>query len=205
MKTRLFSIVVLSIVALAFSAMTPISTLNIGDKAPMTDYKMVSTDKQELSLDDLKGENGLLAIFTCNTCPFVIAWEHRYPNLAKIAESTGIGIVLINPNEAKRQGADSLEEMIKHGEEADYGDIPYVVDANHQLADAFGATKTPDVFLFNNVEDELVLAYKGAMDNSGGRGEMTDDFLSRAIRAMVTGKQIDPETTKAIGCSIKRL
>ena len=81
--------------------------------------------------------------------------------------------------------------------------FPYVVDTNHQLADAFGATKTPDLFLFDG---ELKLKYKGAIDNNARVPKsVSERYIQDAIVNMVSGKEIDPNATKSLGCSIKRL
>lgn len=176
--------------------------LNLGDKAPKADLKMTNIDGNEVSLESLKGKNGLCVIYSCNTCPWVIAWEDRYNELYKECANNDIGFVLVNSNEAKREGDDSLDEMKKHAKEKGYFNFAYVVDENHVLADAFGATKTPDVFLFNA---DMELAYKGAIDdNSKNKDGVDEPYLKKAIEAVAAGKKADPGTTKALGCSIKR-
>ena len=176
--------------------------ISIGDNAPKPDLKMENLDGASVTLNDLKMENGLCVIFSCNTCPFVLAWEDRYNELEGICRANKIGFVLVNSNEAKREGADSMEEMKTHAKDKGYGDYAYVVDKNHELADAFGATKTPDVFLFNG---DMKLAYKGAIDdNKKDRHMVLKPYLKKAIDAMAKGQKINPETTKAIGCTIKR-
>jgi len=178
-------------------------TLKIGSKAPMTDYKMESTSSKSMSLDDVKGANGTLVMFSCNTCPFVIQWEDRYPGLAEQAKKHNIGFALINSNEAKREGADSKSEMKKHADEKGYADIPYLVDQNSKLANAFGGKTTPHVFLF---DADWKLVYEGAIDdNSKDAKAVSAPYLSNAMQNLVDGKPIDPNDTKAIGCSIKRV
>ena len=87
------------------------TTLSIGDKAPMTSNKMENIDGKKLNLEGLAKENGTLVMFTCNTCPFVIQWEDRYPELAELAAKNGIGVALVNSNESKRDGDDSVKKM----------------------------------------------------------------------------------------------
>tara|TARA_R110000868_G_scaffold73899_10_gene213868 strand:- start:951 stop:1580 length:630 start_codon:yes stop_codon:yes gene_type:complete len=178
-------------------------TLQPGDVAPMLDYKMQSISGENLSLNDLKEENGMLVIFSCNTCPFVVAWEDRYPELADIASQNEIGFALINSNQAKRDGEDSFDEMQRHATEKGYGDAPYLVDENSALANAFGAKTTPHVFLFNQ---DMTLVYVGAIDdNFKDASKVKETFLEDAINNMIEGNEITPNTTKAIGCSIKRV
>lgn len=178
-------------------------TLAIGDSAPITSQEMTNTDGKMMSLESLGKKNGTLVLFTCNTCPFVIQWENRYPEIAKLASNNGIGLALINSNEAKRKGDDSVEEMRKHAEEKDYGDLAYLVDENSALANAFGAKTTPHVFLFDK---EWKLVYEGAIDdNSKDAKAVKAAYLKDALKNLATGKKIDPNNTKAIGCSIKRV
>ena len=177
--------------------------LAIGSSAPKTDLKMMDISGKEISLKDIKKENGLLIIFSCNTCPFVNAWENRYPGLAEICEKNNIGMVLVNSNEAKRNGEDSMEEMKKHARLNDYK-CYYTLDENSVLADTFGAKTTPHVFLFNN---EFKLVYRGSIDDTEGKKEKQpkDHYLLNAIMDMISQKTIVPNDTKAIGCSIKRV
>ena len=188
---------------------TELNELNPGDKAPSSDLKMTNIDGQDWSLVDLAGENGVLVMFSCNTCPFVVGregksegWEGRYNEVTTLARENGIGTVIVNSNEAKRKGDDSLEKMKIHAVEAGYI-APYVVDANHKLADAFGARTTPHVYLFDS---EFRLVYKGSIDdNVNSAADVEETYLKDAIERMVEGKKIKPAVTKAIGCSIKRV
>lgn len=188
---------------------TEINELAIGAKAPSADMKMTNIDGQQWSLVDIAGENGTLVIFSCNTCPFVVGregksegWEGRYNEVAVLARENGIGAVLVNSNEAKRKGDDSLEEMKLHAMEAGYL-MPYVMDVEHKLADAFGARTTPHVYLFDG---DFRLVYRGSIDDSvNSADEVEETYLKDAITRMIEGKKIKPEITKAIGCSIKRM
>lgn len=197
---------------LMFALSAPLSAqdeLAIGDKAPLTEFKMTNIDGQDWSLVDLAGENGTLVIFTCNTCPFVVGregrsegWEGRYNEVIAFARENGIGSVLVNSNEAKRKGDDSLEEMKQHAREAGYI-APYVVDAGHKLADGFGARTTPHSYLFDG---DFRLVYRGSIDDSvNSAADVKERYLEDAITKMVAGKKVKPAITKAIGCSIKRM
>ena len=179
------------------------NTLDIGAAAPLTDVKMIDISGKKFSLTDLKAENGLCVIFTCNTCPFVVAWEDRYPEVAALCAENKIGIALVNSNEAKRDGDDSFEAMKSHAKDNNYGELSYLVDEESQLADAFGAKTTPHVFLFNS---SLELAYKGAIDdNYKSKSDAKKHYLNDAITNLAAGKEIDPSQTPQKGCSIKRV
>ena len=181
----------------------------IGEKAPMSSAPLMGVDGKSHSLLSLKGENGLLVIFSCNTCPFVVGngtktegWEGRYNGLAELAESLNIGMVLVNSNEAKRKGDDSFLAMKRHAAEAGYT-MPYVVDEGSKLANACGARTTPHVFLYDK---NMVLAYRGSIDDNFNRAEdVKENHLIKALTRMAEGKKIKTQETKAVGCSIKRI
>jgi len=182
--------------------------LEIGKKAPLSDLKMKDVSGMEISLKDKMDKNGLLVIFSCNTCPFVIGhgesegWESRYNDLAQNAQMAEIGVILINSNEAKRDNGDSYEDMVQRAKENRYL-MAYVLDKDHVMADAFGARTTPHVFLFNN---KLKLVYKGAIDdNNDASSDVKEPWLLNALISLSEGKKIDPNATKNIGCSIKRV
>lgn len=199
----LFGILAIAACSFSFSGGEEYTTLTIGSKAPKVDYKMMSTMNEEISLKGIKAENGALVIFSCNTCPFVIAWEDRYPDVANWAKEAGVGLVLVNSNEAKRQGDDSMQKMKAHAEEKGYSNIPYVVDENSELANAFGAKTTPHVFLFDK---DWKLVYEGAIDdNHKSKDAVEQTYLKDALKNLKAGKDIDPNDTKSIGCSIKRV
>jgi peroxiredoxin len=200
---------VFAVAAVAFTAGDEPKSLAVGDKAPMTDYKMEDTGGRTHSLASLAGEKGLLVIFSCNTCPFVVGregksegWEGRYNAVYAQASKLGIGSVLVNSNEAKRADVDSKEAMKAQIAEKKYR-MPYVIDANHKLADAFGARTTPHVYLFNK---DMELVYVGAIDdNVDSAKEVKQHYLSDAMEALAAGKSIEVSNTKPIGCSIKRV
>ena len=206
MKSLLFSVATLALIT-AMPAFAQEQA--IGEKAPMITAPMMGIDGNANTLLDLKGDKGLLVIFSCNTCPFVVGngsktegWEGRYNGLAELAESLDIGMVLVNSNEAKREGDDSLAAMKEHAKEAGYT-MPYVVDEGSKLANACGARTTPHVYLYNN---KLELAYRGSIDDNVNRSEeVKERYLHMAMQRMAEGKKIKTTETKAIGCSIKRI
>ncbi|MDA9819404.1 thioredoxin family protein [Salibacteraceae bacterium] len=204
MKKILFTSSIFSLSLLLFFAFRPAenTSLSIGEKAPMADVKMADIDGSSKSLQDLNSKNGLLVVFSCNTCPFVIAWEDRYNELDALCKKNGIGMVLVNSNEARRAGDDSMDKMKKHAKELGYT-MPYVVDSKSALANAFGARTTPHIYLFDK---EMKLAYTGLIDdNHRSKDEVSKSFLKDAIQNLASGKNIDPAETKSMGCSIKRV
>jgi hypothetical protein len=193
----------LGLVATVLCAFLPeFEELQIGEIAPMTDRMMKDISGSELSLSDAAGENGLLVIFSCNTCPFVIAWEDRYRELAARTADLSVGMVLVNSNTKKRGNEDSMEAMVAHAAEKGY-DCSYVIDQQNELADAFGARTTPHVFLF---DAEMKLIYKGSIDDQYENKDRvaTRFYLNNAIEAAARNEKPDPAETRQIRCSIKR-
>ena len=146
-------------------------------------------------------KNGLIVLFTSNTCPFVVKWEDRYKIAEELAKKNNLGFVYINSNYKKRDGDDSFEEMKKHAKKMNYR-FPYLLDEKSELANAFGAKTTPHFFLFNS-NDQLV--YKGAIDdNYKDIKKVKEFYLEDAINQLAKGKRIKVSETKPVGCSIKR-
>lgn len=193
----------------AFMADQRKEMLEIGEKLPGDDIKMLNIDNKEVSLTDIAKEKGLLVIFSCNTCPFVVGngeksegWEKRYPEIGELCDKLDVGMVLVNSNAAKRNAGDSFSDMQERYKAMNYN-CYYVLDENSVLADLFGALTTPHVYLFDS---EFKLVYRGAIDDNVNRKkDVKEKYLNDALNNMVNGKKIEPETTKQLGCSIKRV
>ena len=174
--------------------------LDLGSVLPLEDVKMMDITGKKVSLGDAKGENGLLVIFSCNTCPWVIKWEDRYVELAKKYKSKGVGMIAVNSNETNFGSVDSMDEMKAHAKENGYN-FYYAMDYGAKLAREFGATKTPHVYLFD-AEDQLV--YRGAIDdNAKNKKKVKKPYVADAIDAMLAGNTMKYASTKALGCGIK--
>ena len=168
---------------------------------PKPDVKMKDVTGKEVSLNDAKKANGLLVMFSCNTCPYVQRNQERTREICQYALKHNIGVVLINSNEAERAGGDSYEAMKAYAKKLHYGWY-YTVDKNNELADAFSADRTPECYLFNK---DATLVYKGAIDdNPGNAAGVQAKYLHNAISAMVAGKPVEVTSTASVGCGIKR-
>lgn len=178
------------------------ASLNPGDKLPAASKALRNaTAGDEIKLSNVSGKNGLLVMFSCNTCLFVIRNQAVTMKTIQYAQMHDIGVVILNSNAAKRNGDDSYKAMKEYAKEQRYT-VPYVVDEDSKLADAFGAGHTPEIYLFNK---DNILVYKGAMnDNPGNPTEAKTMYIREAIDALVAGKKIDPSVTKSVGCGIKR-
>ena len=202
MKKSIKMIAAIAILSVA-SAFKPVVNpeLEIGKAIPGTSIKMMDISGKEITLADVKGENGLLVMFSCNTCPYVKLSESRIKESAALAKKNKVGVILVNSNEAQRSDEDSFEAMKKYAAAQGYT-FKYVVDKNSELANAFGATRTPHCFLF----DKKGLVYRGAIDdNIKDAKEAKEHYLNDAINAVGTGGQVKVNSSKSVGCSIKRL
>ena len=189
-------------IALSTSSFTRIDGLQIGDIMPKADVKMLDISNKEVSIKDVMKKNGVLVMFSCNTCPYVIKNQERTKAISEYALQNEVGVILLNSNEAYREKDDSFEAMKAYAKTQNLK-WNYVVDKNHELADAFGANRTPECFLFNN---KLTLVYHGAIDDSPADANAIKRIhLKEAINELVAGKEITIKESRSVGCSIKRL
>lgn len=191
-----------AVAAVGLLAFTRFAELPIGAEIPKADVKMKDISGKEISLKDAKKANGLMVMFSCNTCPYVIKNQQRTNEICQFALDNKIGVVLVNSNEGQRSGDDSYDTMKKYAEANSYKWY-YAVDQNSELANAFGANRTPEVFLFNK---EGKLVYHGAIDdNPSDAGNVQRKHLREAIGEILSGKDVSVKTSKSVGCTIKRV
>lgn len=201
-------LIVFSASVIIFSLIYSFSTKNvnfdeiaIAATLPQADLKMKDVSGKDISLNDAKTAKGLLVIFSCNTCPYVKLSESRIKEYSDFCAANGIGCILINSNEAQRAEDDSFDAMVKY-HSAQSLKCYYTVDVKSALANAFGATRTPQCFLFS----PKGLAYKGAIDdNVKDAAAVKANYLKDALNAVVKGTNPAIQETKSIGCSIKRV
>jgi thioredoxin-related protein len=195
--------VIFPVLFILASAFAPVAEeLAIGAAIPKGDMKLkdVATGK-DVSLSSAKTAKGLLVIFSCNTCPYVKLNESRIKEAQEFCKTNGLGIVVVNSNEAQRDGDDSEAEMKAYAVAQGFT-APYVLDVKSELADAFGASRTPQCFLFDATGK---LIYKGGIDdNVKDPKAVTKPYLKDALTAVMKGSKPEVQETKSIGCTIKR-
>ena len=173
----------------------------IGDYA--TDFSLPDINGKKVSLADFKDARGYLVIFTCNTCPYAIAYEDRIIALDKKYKTKGVPVIAINPNDPNLQPADDVEHMKKRAIEKGFT-FPYLVDVKQEIYPQYGATKTPHVYLLEKTGGGNVVRYIGAIDdNYSDASSVRTKYVEDAVDAMLNGEEIPLTTTRAIGCSIK--
>lgn len=204
MKSKLYLLLACFVVAglFSFSNLLPIEELAIDSPIPMADYKMKDVSGSQISLGEAKKDNGLLVIFSCNTCPYVKLSASRIKQYSDFCLTNGIGCTIINSNEAQRSEDDSFDEMVKYYQSQGLKCF-YTVDEKSQLANAFGAGRTPQCFLFNS---KGLLLYKGAIDdNVKDPAAVKVAYLKDALQSLVKNEIPKVRETKSIGCTIKRV
>lgn len=173
----------------------------IGMVAPQ--FALKNIDGKNVALTDFSSDKGAIVIFTCNHCPYSKMYEDRIVALDAKYKSMGFPVVAINPNDPAQYKSDNFSNMKKRAKEKGFT-FPYLVDDSQEIAKAYGATRTPHVFLVVNEGDKQVVRYVGAIDdNPQDEKGVETKFLETAIETIAKGETPDPDYTKAVGCGIK--
>lgn len=171
--------------------------------SPVEDFQLRNVDGNMVSMASFPEAKGFIVIFTCNTCPYAIAYEQRIQELDADFAEAGWPVIAINPNDAVRKPDDSFDAMVARAEERGYT-FPYLHDETQDVARRFGATRTPHVYLVERTDQGLEVAFIGAIDDAPYAPEQAEAHWVRdAIAALEAGKRPDPAEVKAIGCTIK--
>jgi hypothetical protein len=165
--------------------------ISVGDRAP--DFTLPDTDGEEHSL-----RAPAVVAFTCNHCPYALAWHDRIADAAR--DYPGVAFFAINPNDAERYPGDSLEAMRERVREEGDWPMPYLHDESQEVARAYGAKTTPDLFV---LDAELVLRYRGAPDPDHQDPSLNASWLREALDAVLAGEEVARPETDPIGCSVK--
>jgi peroxiredoxin len=176
------------------------SGLALGAAAPERDLKMKSVDGKEYSIASVAGKKGTLVIFTCNHCPWVKHWQGRIAAIGNAAAAQGIGVIAINSNDPSQFPEDAYDEMVSRAKQLGLR-FPYVMDATSDVGRAFGATHTPEAFVFD--ADGKLVYHGGVDDNAESERAVSHAWLHDAMDAVANGRTVALAETKALGCSIK--
>lgn len=174
-----------------------VTELEVGKNAP--DFSLPGTDGKTYALKDVAGEKGTLVIFTCNHCPYAVAYQQRIIDMTAKYRPQGIGVVAISSNDAKAYPDDGFEAMKERAASMKYN-FPYLYDETQQVAVKYGPKVTPHIFL---LDAKGILVYRGRIDDSAKPDKITKRELADALDALVAGKTIPIASTTAFGCSIK--
>ncbi|PQJ22900.1 thioredoxin family protein [Tenacibaculum sp. SG-28] len=199
---KFYSIITLVLV-LFLAAFTTDKTkgYKVGDVA--TDFSLKNVDGSMVSLADFSDAKGFIVIFTCNMCPYSVANEDRIIALDTKYKSKGYPVIAINPNDPAVVAGDSFAGMQKRAKQKGFT-FPYLFDEEQKVYPAYGATKTPHVYVLNKEAGKLIVSYIGAIDDSSrDENNVKERFVEKAVDALIAGEKPAVTYTRAIGCSIK--
>ena len=173
----------------------------VGDIAE--DFKLLNINGEWVSLADYDDAKGFIVIFTCNTCPYAVAYEDRIIDLDKKYAKKGYPVIAIMPNNVKIKPGDSYESMQKRAKNKGFT-FPYLIDEKQEIFPKFGATKTPHVYVLEKTNEGNKVQYIGAIDdNYKDAASVQTKYVEDAVDALLDGKEVPEKQTRAIGCSIK--
>ncbi len=203
MKT--FGIFLIGIIATIFIASKPISIENegyeVGDFA--RDFSLKNIDGTKVSLAGMPEAKGYIVIFTCNSCPYAKMYEDRINALDAKYKAIGYPVVAIMPNDPLESPEDSFENMQMRAKEKNFS-FPYLMDETQEITRAYGASRTPHVYLLKKERDKNKVVYIGAIDDNYRDPEAVKvKYVEDAIEALENNRSISTNFTKAIGCTIK--
>lgn len=206
-KNILITIGVLSVAMIFFinakKTTLAVSSVNyeVGDFA--RDFNLKNIDGKMVSMSGVRDAKGFIVIFTCNTCPFSKMYEERIIELQTKYQPLGFPVMAINPNDKELSSGDSFENMKLRAKEKGFN-FPYLYDETQEIASAYGATRTPHVFVLKRINDKYKVAYVGAIDNNHKDASMASKkYVEEAVDNLLSGKDVPTKFTKAIGCTIK--
>jgi peroxiredoxin len=174
--------------------------IKVGEKA--VSFNLKGTDGKMHTLAEL-APNGAILVFTCNHCPFSKAYEDRIISLQNAYGAKGYPVIAINPNDPKKQPEDSFDKMQERAKEKNFN-FPYLFDDTQAIAKAYGAVRTPHVFIVKKSGTAYNVEYIGAIDdNSNEPTQVSKKYVESAVESLIAGKKPQPDNTRAIGCTIK--
>ena len=152
------------------------------------------------ALHEPDGAQATVVVFTCNHCPYALAWHERLIAVATDYAERGVRMLAINPNDAVRYPRDSLDAMRARVEDGEFDGVPYLRDESQAVARAYDARTTPDVFV---LDADGVVRYRGAPDDDYEEPGENAAWLRAALDSVLSGQTPDPAETQPVGCSIK--
>ncbi|UHG91036.1 thioredoxin family protein [Spirosoma oryzicola] len=173
----------------------------IGDG--VADFRLKSTNGQTVSLGDYKAQKGLIVVFTSNHCPFSKAYEDRLIAIDRKFAPQGYPVLAIMPNDPAAYEDDSFENMKNRARDKGYSFV-YAMDETQAVARAFGATRTPEVYVLKHTNGQFILEYIGTIDDSPQDGtNVQRRYVDEAVTSLLAGRPVQSPLTKPIGCAVK--
>ncbi len=189
------------VLGLIMGAMAQNTGYKTGDVA--TDFKLKSVEGSWVSLPNQADAKGAIVIFSCNTCPYVVAYEDRMIDLHKKYASKGYPVIAINANDDKVSPGDSFDKMKERAKSKKFP-FAYVHDQTQEVIKAYGGSRTPTVYLLHKEGNDFIVKYIGAIDNNyQDPSGVTEKYVEEALDDVMNRRKVAVESTKAIGCTIK--
>jgi len=196
-RTAIFVFVCLLTIGSAFGE----DGYKVGDKA--TDFSLKNVNGKYVSLKDYSNAKGFVVVFTCNECPYAKAYQDRLIEIDKKYKELGYPVIAINPNDPEVSNSDTFDKMVQRAKEKSFP-FPYLVDEKQDIFKAYGATRTPHIFVLKKTGNDYIVSYIGAIDNNyKDAAAVTEPYLAQALDALIDGSEPKVKETKAIGCTIK--
>jgi peroxiredoxin len=175
----------------------------VGDK--INDFSLINAiDNNKVSLSDYSKSKALVLVFTSNECPYARLYENRLLQLDKEFNEKNVKFIFINSNNPQSSPEDDKNGMVKKAIEKGYT-FPYLMDKKQEVSNLFGATKTPEVFVLKSINGNLILKYKGAIDdNPQMETDVNHYYLKEVLTALVNDASPKNQETRATGCVIKK-
>jgi len=187
--------------SLSFTNLPESNGYKIGDIA--TDFNLENIDGRMVSLSDYEDAKGFIVIFTCNTCPYAVAYEDRIIALDKKYASKGYPVIAIMPNNTDIKPGDSMKNMRARAKAKGFT-FPYLMDKDQSIYPQYGATKTPHVYVLEKTSKGPQVKYIGAIDdNYQDAKKVNEKYVEEAVDALLNNEPIKTKETRAIGCTIK--
>ena len=197
------SVLFIILVFISVSTIAQNKGYKVGDEA--TNFTLKNIDGKKTSLSDYRDAKGFIIVFTCNTCPYSVAYEDRIMALDKKYKTKGYPVIAINPNDPAAKSGDSMAAMKVRAKEKGFT-FPYLLDVGQKIYPQYGASRTPHVYILERQGNKYIVQYIGAIDNSSRNPDaVTERYAEDALDALLAGQQPTTTYTRAIGCSIKTL
>ncbi|NRB61076.1 MAG: thioredoxin family protein [Winogradskyella sp.] len=198
---RLLAVLVLAITLSAFTLKPENPGYKVGDIA--TDFSLENIDGNMVSLSDYKDAKGFIVVFTCNTCPYAVAYEDRVEALNKKYASKGYPVIAIMPNNIEVKPGDNMESMRARAKAKGFT-FPYLMDKGQKIYPQYGATKTPHIYILEKTSKGNEVKYIGAIDdNYKDASQVNEKYVEDAVDALLKDEEVKVKETRAIGCTIK--
>jgi len=203
-KFKYFTLIAVVFIANAFTT----NKINLEDKGYKIgdiaiDFNLMNIDGNMVSLANYNEAKGFIVIFTCNTCPYAVGYEDRIIALDKKYAVKGYPVIAIMPNNTDVMPGDRMEAMKARAASKGFT-FPYLIDKGQKIYPQYGATKTPHVYVLQKTKKGNIVKYIGAIDDNYKDAALVNTkYVENAVNALLKGKEIKENETRAIGCSIK--